>query len=140
MGIILQSLGIDESDPEVVAAMEDFDDFAELIRALIARRKALGLTQAEVANAMHTGQSAVSALEAIGGNPSIRRLQRYARAVGMRLSIGAETQPVGSPAGWVGSEVRESARPVRPSKVPGNVIRGPWKSLTERSAGISHVS
>lgn len=79
---------IDPNDPGVVAIQEDFDEFADLICALVERRKALGLTQADVAVLMGTKQSAVSGIESSSANPTIRRLQRYARAVGTRIRLG----------------------------------------------------
>ncbi len=61
----------------------------------MAHRKALGLRQADVARAMGTRQSAVSAIESSSANPSIARLQRYARALGERLTLGLRAEPLG---------------------------------------------
>ncbi|MFZ1382649.1 MAG: helix-turn-helix transcriptional regulator [Scrofimicrobium sp.] len=90
MAIILEALGLDENDPEFLEVREDFNEFADLIGALVARRRALGLTQTQVAARMGTKQSAVSAMEYSSANPSIQRLQRYARAVGARVTLGFE--------------------------------------------------
>jgi ribosome-binding protein aMBF1 (putative translation factor) len=79
--------GHDPADPAVVAAGQDFEDFARLMQGLVARRKARGITQAQVAEAMATTQSVVSKLERIGANPTIQTLQSYARAVGDSLSL-----------------------------------------------------
>jgi transcriptional regulator with XRE-family HTH domain len=47
-----------------------------------------GISQAEVASAMGTTQSAVSDLERGATDPRLSTLQRYARAVGCVLHIG----------------------------------------------------
>lgn len=84
-------LGIDPEDPAQRAAEEDTDEFVALIDTLVAMRKGFGLTQAEVAEAMGTTQSAVSDIERIGGDPRISTVQRYARAVRARLHLRVST-------------------------------------------------
>ncbi|MDR1824223.1 MAG: helix-turn-helix transcriptional regulator [Bifidobacteriaceae bacterium] len=81
--------GYDPGDPRITAAREDFDNLGNLILKLVARRKALGITQCDVARTMGTTQSAVSRLERTGGNPTVQTLQEYARAIGMRLNLDA---------------------------------------------------
>lgn len=48
------------------------------------------LRQSDVAALMDTQQSVVSDLEGIGGNPTIRTIQHYARAVGCRVRLTAD--------------------------------------------------
>lgn len=62
------------------------DEFA-MARELIAARTRAGLTQAEVAQRMGTGQSTVARLESGRGTPSLRSVQRYAQAVGYRAVV-----------------------------------------------------
>ncbi len=62
------------------------DEFA-MARELIAARTRAGLTQAEVAGRMGTGQSTVARLESGKGTPSLRSVQRYAQAVGYRAVV-----------------------------------------------------
>lgn len=81
--------GYDPNAPAARAAGEDFDDYANLITAIYRTRKSLGITQKQVAVAMGTKQSSVSDIERVGGNPTIRTLQKYARSVGMRLRFVA---------------------------------------------------
>lgn len=93
---ILEALDIDANNPEVIAEQQDFTAYADLIAQLVARRKELGLSQTAVAAAMGTRQSAVSEIESSSANPTIQRLQRYARAVGARLelhSVDVNTTP-----------------------------------------------
>ena len=95
MGIdIIRIAGYDPNDPEILAAREDFDEFADLITELHRARKAQGITQKQVAKTMQTKQSAVSEIERIGGNPTIRTLLGFSRAVGMRLRLTAEPAPL----------------------------------------------
>ena len=85
--------GQDPTTPEAVAAREDFNEFADVITALYRARKVQGITQSQVAKTMETKQSAISEIERIGGNPTIRTLLSYSRAVGMRLRLVADSAP-----------------------------------------------
>lgn len=73
------------ADPAARAVFED----AVWRRALLARLAEVrgGRRQREVAAAMGTTQSAVSDLEQGRVDPRLSTLQRYARAVGVRLEI-----------------------------------------------------
>jgi len=74
-------------DPAFAAAYEDAQARADLLASCVHLRKETGLTQADVARAMGTTQSAVSDLEAGATDPRLGTLQRYARAVGARLDV-----------------------------------------------------
>lgn len=64
------------------------DEFA-LAATLIEARSRAGLTQGELAERMHTTQSAVARIE--GGHiPTIRTLEKIAKATGSRLKISFE--------------------------------------------------
>ena len=52
-------------------------------------RRAAGLTQAELARALGTTQSAIARLEAVDSNPRIGTIERALRACGRRLSLEA---------------------------------------------------
>jgi len=66
-----------------------FKEMAQRRRALtadlVARRRALGLSQTEVAARMGTSQSAVARLESGHGDLRLSTLERYAAALGKRL-------------------------------------------------------
>lgn len=64
---------------------DEFTIFEQLIRA----RKRAGLSQAEVAKRMGTQVPAISRIESLSSkhSPSLRTLQRYARAVGCDLEF-----------------------------------------------------
>ncbi len=57
----------------------------ELVDDLAARRRAVGLSQTEVAALMGTSQSAVARLEAGHNDVRISTLERYAAALDQRL-------------------------------------------------------
>src|SRR5256885_4773353 len=59
---------------------------AELVRDLVARRQAAGLSQTEVAARMGTSQSAVARLEAGTTDVRASTLERYAAAVGSEIT------------------------------------------------------
>ena len=76
------------ANPEVSNAYEALADEYALVRELLQARAAAGLTQAEVAERMHTKAPAVARLEAGGKHsPSILTLRKYADAVGCQLEI-----------------------------------------------------
>jgi predicted transcriptional regulator len=62
----------------------------ELLEELVARRRAAGLSQGDVAERMGTSQPAVARLEAGHVDARLSTVQRYADAVGVRLRLGLE--------------------------------------------------
>ncbi|TWH76707.1 transcriptional regulator, XRE family [Azomonas agilis] len=76
------------SNPKV---KENYDALAEeyaLAYELLHAREQAGLTQAEVAEKMHTKAPAIARLEAGGKHsPSLSTLRKYAAAVGCELEI-----------------------------------------------------
>ncbi|MHB8457368.1 MAG: helix-turn-helix domain-containing protein, partial [Acidimicrobiales bacterium] len=76
-----------EADLVFVQGLADERAFLRLLKSLRARREAVGLTQREVARAMGTTQSAVSALEHAESDPRLSTLQRYVRAVAAQLVL-----------------------------------------------------
>lgn len=65
------------------------EEFA-LAKAVIDARNRAGLTQAELARKMGTTQPVVARLEGGRGRPSMRTLERLAKATGSRLLIRFE--------------------------------------------------
>ncbi len=62
----------------------------ELGETVRLRREALGLTQAQLAEATGMQQPAVARFEAGGTMPTIMVLERFADALGMRLTVELE--------------------------------------------------
>jgi transcriptional regulator with XRE-family HTH domain len=74
-------------DPRVRAAFEDARDMHTVLDRLIGFRRALRLSQTEVARRMGVKQPAVSGFETESSDPRLSTLQRYARAVEARLLL-----------------------------------------------------
>jgi DNA-binding XRE family transcriptional regulator len=70
------------------ARREDVEQRRALVADLVARRRAAGLSQGDVAERMGTSQPAVARLEAGLVDARMSTVQRYAAAVGARLSLG----------------------------------------------------
>jgi transcriptional regulator with XRE-family HTH domain len=79
---------------EVAESYEAMAEQFELLREMIQARQMRGLTQEEVAELMETTKSAVSRLESARAkhSPSIATLQKYAHALGYKLSIHFEPE------------------------------------------------
>jgi transcriptional regulator with XRE-family HTH domain len=75
------------ANPGVKAAYDALEGEYALARALIQARQASGLTQEELAERMHTTQSAVARWESGKHLPSCQTLQRIARATNTDLRI-----------------------------------------------------
>jgi transcriptional regulator with XRE-family HTH domain len=75
------------ANPGVKAAYDALEEEYALARALIQARQASGLTQEELAERMHTTQSAVARWESGKHLPSCQTLQRIARATNTDLRI-----------------------------------------------------
>jgi transcriptional regulator with XRE-family HTH domain len=86
---LLAELGLEADDLEVQHGVEDAEAIARLVRTLVDARKKSGLTQKQVAERMGTTQSAVSDLERTAGDPRLSTLQRFGRAVGLRVRVAA---------------------------------------------------
>ena len=73
-------------DPKYLREFEALNPEFALARGLIEARAEAGLTQEEVAQRMGTSQPTVARLES-GHKPSLKTLERYAEAVGMKVDI-----------------------------------------------------
>lgn len=81
------------ADPETQAAYDEQAPEFAIARELIGARVRAGLTQSDIAEKMHTTQSAIARLESGRKMPSIRTLSRYAKATGSRAVIKLEELP-----------------------------------------------
>jgi DNA-binding XRE family transcriptional regulator len=75
-----------KQDPDFRKEYESLQPEFKLARVLIEARAKSGLSQREVAERMGTSQPAVARLES-GHKPSLKTLERYAEAVGMKVEI-----------------------------------------------------
>lgn len=76
--------GDGRGDRDLVASGREGRD---LVADLVARRRAAGLSQGEVAERMGTSQPAVARLEAGQVDARMSTVQRYAAAVGLTLTF-----------------------------------------------------
>jgi transcriptional regulator with XRE-family HTH domain len=77
-------------EPEYQKAYEALEGEFGLAKAVIQARNRVGLTQAELARKMGTTQPVLARLEGGRARPSMRTLERLARATGTRLLIRFE--------------------------------------------------
>ena len=77
-------------EPKYRKAYHALEDEFSIARAVMAARKRAGLTQLELARKMGTTQPAVTRMESGRVQPSLRTLQRLAKATGSRLLIKFE--------------------------------------------------
>lgn len=77
-------------DADTRAEYEAMAEEFALARELIAARTRAGLTQAQVAERMHTTQSVIARIESGKRIPSMRTVQRYAQAVGGHVVLRIE--------------------------------------------------
>lgn len=73
--------------PSYVAAYDALNDEFAVAEALIDARTKAKLRQADVARRMKTSQTAVARLESGRGNPSLKTLQKFAKATGTKLKL-----------------------------------------------------
>ena len=78
------------NSPGYRAAHEESEPVYELASSMIGARAYADLTQTQIAELMGTTQSAVARLEGGRSNPSMRTLEKYAKATGTRLNISFE--------------------------------------------------
>ena len=75
----------DMKDPEFVKEFEALREEFDLVEELIKARKAVKMTQKQVAERMGTSQSQITRLES--GKGTISSLRRYAKATGRKVKI-----------------------------------------------------
>ena len=80
------------ANPAIRAEYEAQREEFELIHELIAARSRAGITQGEIAQRMGTTQSVIARLEGGKRQPSMRTVQRYAKAIGCRAVVRIEPQ------------------------------------------------
>ncbi len=86
-------------EPKYREAYEALEDEFAVARAVIDARNRAGLTQVELARKMGTTQPVVARMEGGRIKPSLRTLQRLARATGSKLTIRFEPAVAEHPAG-----------------------------------------
>ena len=75
------------ANPKISKHYDELESEYELIRSVIDKRLQRKMSQSELAKKVGTGQSAISRLESGEYNPSMKFLQKIARALEARLTI-----------------------------------------------------
>jgi len=74
-------------DPELAQVYEQENLEREIARQVLRLRQLRGWTQVQLAEALHTKQSAVARLESGSYRPSLSTLDKIGRALGARLDV-----------------------------------------------------
>ena len=74
-------------DPEIKAEYDALEPEFAVMQAMIDARKLKGITQKELSKRTGISQGDINKLESGNGNPSIKTLQRLAKAMNMSLKI-----------------------------------------------------
>lgn len=85
MDSLIREIARDNS--QFLQQIEDVKELHRVLDRLVAIRRGLDLTQTDVARRMGVTQPTVSAFEREDSNPRVETLQRYARAVGVKLEL-----------------------------------------------------
>lgn len=75
--------------PEAVAELRMFQDSYRLASDLISRRRAMGMTQQQLAAASGIRQSEISRIEGGNGNPTLKTIGALAHALGAEIHLTA---------------------------------------------------
>lgn len=131
---------LDESlrDSGFRAAYEDAEARSRLLDSLVKIRRCFRLTQTEVAKRMQTTQSFVSEFENGATDPHLSTLQRYARAVTVRLHVKID-MPADGP--WIpadqGAYTRGSRVTIRAEQLTAlnSEFTSKWTEYSMRARG-----
>lgn len=92
-----QFLAEQMQDPAFKEAFDDAQERSDLLQHLTELRKSSKISQSAVGASMGVGQSTVSELEtALEADPRLSTVQRYARAIGVRLCWGTAANEGGA--------------------------------------------
>jgi ribosome-binding protein aMBF1 (putative translation factor) len=91
--LVAHDLHVSREDVELRAEHERLAPFEALARLVIMRRAALGISQVQLAERMHTTASAISRIESGQHATNARTLMRLAEALDARAVLGFEYGP-----------------------------------------------
>ena len=100
------------TNPDFALLVEAYQQNSDLLDALTATRRRLGLSQRAVAGRMGTSQAAIDRLEAAEVDPKLSTVQRLAVALGGKVEwrfVPAETVPDAAPSAQVGTDLQSEA-------------------------------
>lgn len=82
-----------QQDPEYAAAEKELKPLLDLADEILELRLERGWSQSELARRAHTKQANISRLESGLANPTMKFLQKLARAFGTELSVSLQSWP-----------------------------------------------
>lgn len=78
---------VKETDPERGKDLADIEEQATIISAMVNQRKALGLSQRELASICGVPQSSVARIESFETTPNLATLLKLFRPLGLKLTV-----------------------------------------------------
>ena len=78
---------VKETDPERGKDLADIEEQASIISAMVNQRKALGLSQRELASICGVPQSSVARIESFETTPNLATLLKLFRPLGLKLTV-----------------------------------------------------
>jgi hypothetical protein len=91
-GDLLRELGIDPTEPKVAAAIADAELAGNIMSTLVTYRLHLHGDK-EIAQQLGWSAAELFDFERLGGDPTVSQIQRYARALGLRLELTLAGNP-----------------------------------------------
>ena len=80
------------ANPDLLAAILSIEEAHALIDELVDLRKSRGLSQIKLAGLMRVSQSTISGFESESNDPRLSTVQRYARALEVKVSFKVENR------------------------------------------------
>jgi predicted transcriptional regulator len=78
--------------PEDKKSMEDIENLADIIGAMIDKRSELGISQRDLAAICGMPQSSVARIESFKTTPNLDTLLRILRPLGLKLTVASTTK------------------------------------------------
>lgn len=76
-------------DPDTSKDIDEIEEIAVIVGALIEKRNALGISQRELASLCGIPQSSVARIESYKSTPNLDTLLKIMRPLGLRLTVSA---------------------------------------------------
>lgn len=77
-------------DPEATEDIEEAENLASIIGAMIEQRNALGISQRELASLCQIPQSSVARIESFKTTPNLDTLLKLFQPLGLKLTVSAK--------------------------------------------------
>ena len=78
-----------QTDPVMAGDIDEVEDVAAIVGALIEKRNALGMSQRELASLCGVPQSSVARIESYKSTPNLDTLLKIMQPLGLRLTVSS---------------------------------------------------